>query len=1046
MAGKRPGVTTREIDLTRSKARTNAVRGIPAGLIGTSTQGPAFVPITFSSFQDFITFFGDTDGERFGPLAVKEWMRNATAGAFVRLLGVGDGKKRSATDGAVANGGFIVGQQLPQSGGLVGSNSYTETDAPGSGTLGRTFFLGCFMSESAGSTIFSDAGIQTYSKNVAHPIIRGVLFTPSGVVASLSSSQVTNNNPPTHVAGNIFGPGYMAGANLGDVITGSAGQDFVMILNGHKSTTDYPNAITASFDPTAAVGGSAASARYFARVFNTDPLLIEPAGHYLYAHYDIHPSLAVITGSGVGVSDGRGGLAPGPEGNRATLAFMLTGSMNRATSAASDSSNVGVPDFESFTDRFTTAKSPFVISQQLRGKNRNLFRVIARSDGNVLGDQGVEAAFKITIANVQAAESEKVNKFGKFDLLVRRFNDSDEEPDIKERFNGLDLDPSSDRYIARVIGDRRSFYDFDRKEGSQKLVVEGDYPNNSALICVEVSSDLRNDRLDDTAIPVGFRGLPHLVTSGTATDGSTTLAIILTGSFPTEAIANTVGITPDELARCVQPPVPFRESVANRENKPAESNRAKVGLTWGVQFEVKDVLGESNRNRSLDPSLISFVKHFPDFHTTNQNPIVSDNEGVVDLAGCVLDADRFNNNFFTLERVEAMTGSDNRPDPQNWSAARYRRNGALVGTLTDTAGQIGKGSRFLDPAKDFLPNVRSRNWLRFTFPIHGGFSGLNIFDKNKFKMTDTAARREMNDTSNESGVRSATVASIRKAIDVIEEKSDIDIQLLAIPGLRHTIITDYAIEAVERRFDALFIMDIEEKDTSNIFVTSSVQNADLSNTITQFRDRALDSSFAAAYFPDVVITDPSTRTNVQCPPSVAVLGAFALNDKIGHPWFAPAGFARGVLRSVLQTQFKLEESDLDDLYAVDINSIVARSHSPGAVIFGQKTLLATQTALDRINVRRLLINIRRVVRNVVNTLLFEPNRAQTLASFSAAVDPLLAKIQQQRGLTRYKIQIDTSTTTREDVQNNTIRGKIFLQPTRSGEFVSLDFTAGLENF
>ena len=109
------------------------------------------------------------------------------------------------------------------------------------------------------------------------------------------------------------------------------------------------------------------------------------------------------------------------------------------------------------------------------------------------------------------------------------------------------------------------------------------------------------------------------------------------------------------------------------------------------------------------------------------------------------------------------------------------------------------------------------------------------------------------------------------------------------------------------------------------------------------------------------------------------------------------------------------------------------------MVFGQKTLLAAQSALDRVNVRRLLIDVRRKVKKVANTLLFEPNREATLSRFSAAVTPILTQIQQQQGLDRFKVLIDTTTTTQADVENNTIRGKVFLQPTRAVEFISLDF-------
>jgi phage tail sheath protein FI len=416
----------------------------------------------------------------------------------------------------------------------------------------------------------------------------------------------------------------------------------------------------------------------------------------------------------------------------------------------------------------------------------------------------------------------------------------------------------------------------------------------------------------------------------------------------------------------------------------------------------------------------------------------------------VLDADRFNNNLFTLERVQVITGTDGVVDSTKWAAAKYSRNGVLSGSFISPDGltldPTGNpwGTRFLDPSKDFADDT-NKEYLNFTFPVYGGFDGLNIFDEDKFNMTDTAVRREMADRTNEFGVNSATVASVRKAIDIMAEKADVDIQLLVTPGFRHENITDYAIDAVERRFDALYIMDIEEKDDTATFVTSSAQIVGLSDTISRFKGRSLDSSFAAAYFPDVIIRDPEDGTYVRCPPSVAVLGAYALNDALGAPWFAPAGFSRGRLETVKETQVKLEDSNLDDLYSADINSLISRV-GPGVVIFGQKTLKAAAGSLDRINVRRLLINIRRQVRVIARDTLFpDTSLSETLANFSAAVTPLLSQIQQRRGLQGFRVMIDTSTTTQADVENYTIRGKILLQPTRSGEFVSLDFLTGFDD-
>jgi phage tail sheath protein FI len=305
-------------------------------------------------------------------------------------------------------------------------------------------------------------------------------------------------------------------------------------------------------------------------------------------------------------------------------------------------------------------------------------------------------------------------------------------------------------------------------------------------------------------------------------------------------------------------------------------------------------------------------------------------------------------------------------------------------------------------------------------------------------MSNVAVKREMDD-SNQGQTDGPTVAAYRKAVDIMGAKSDVDIQILTIPGLRHTAVTDYAIDAIENRFDAIYLMDIQERDNLNNVITSSYdQQVSVSNTITDFKNRSLDTSFAAAYFPDVVVQDPTTLSNVTCPPSVAVLGAFSYNDSVGYPWFAPAGFTRGALSAVDRAAVYLNRDNLDNLYDADINPLTAFPGT-GVVVWGQKTLQAAESSLDRINVRRLLIDIRRSVRAVANTLLFEPNRAETLDRFTSLVNPILQSVQERSGLDRFKVIIDTSTTTQADVENNTLRGKIFLQPTRTAEFIALDF-------
>jgi phage tail sheath protein FI len=183
----------------------------------------------------------------------------------------------------------------------------------------------------------------------------------------------------------------------------------------------------------------------------------------------------------------------------------------------------------------------------------------------------------------------------------------------------------------------------------------------------------------------------------------------------------------------------------------------------------------------------------------------------------------------------------------------------------------------------------------------------------------------------------------------------------------------------------------------------------------------------------------------QVPSSVVALGAFSTNDRIAYPWFAPAGFARGSLSTSTTAAVQLGRDGLDSLYQANINPIVSFQGSNGLIIWGQKTLYAQQSSLDRVNVRRLLLSLRRQVRQVAMRILFEQTLPATLARFSQLVNPILQKVQSQNGLDRYLVQIDATTTTQADFENKTIRGKIFIQPTKVLEYLSVDFVINNPN-
>jgi phage tail sheath protein FI len=987
------GVTATEIDI--SGPLTQEPTGVPACVIGTAKKGPAYVPITVANSKDFFTKFGTTDENMFGPYAVNEWLKNSNAATYLRVLGVGEGKKREA-DGSVARAGFTVGSELFDDDGSQVENPYANAN----GIPGRAYFIGAFMSESLGSTILSDAGLQgpssiTPGNTTSVPVLRGVLMAASGVLLTMSSSFGGAGDSDAPESTTVGAPATALGTTVGTVrlLDGSdSKQEFVLFLNGHKGTdAQYPNVITASFDMRAP--------NYFGNVFNKDPFKVQEAGYYLYTQWDIHPSQATVTGSVLTENAKVAAVNNGLE----ACAFITTGSLGY------NLGNSTTPNFEGFVDRFTHARSPWVISQKFGGSPQNLFRLHALDAGS-----GVSTSYKISIENITPS-NDQTNKYGTFDVVLRRWDDRDTLVVPLEQWRGLNLDPGSDRYISKVIGDTHVYYDFDRNEGSQKLVIDGNYGNSSNYVRVEVDSAVENMDISSVALPFGFRGPGHLVTSGSAPLASSDPESVLT--------------VDTALKRCITPPVPFRKSVVVGTGARAEVNPS---LYWGVQFEHNVSTTVSNNSNLKNESIKSFAKFFPDYSVDNMNVFVTDNTGEPDTAAHgIIDSDRFCRNLFTLENVQVVTGSSTLADSSKWKDAVYVRAGNIVANDTNKTKAFSSSD---------LTVQANRRFAKFTMFMQGGFDGTNIFDRDSSRINNIAVTYDL-DHSSRGRENGPSVKSYSKAIDIITHEENVDMQLLAIPGIRHSYITELASDAVRERFDALYIMDVEEYDNDGQLVESSGQDVSVARTSQFFKERSADNNFAAAYFPDVVTTDPVTGTNIVVPPTVAVLGVISQNDRLAQPWYAPAGITRGAAQGVLYPSVRLSKDNMDTLADARINPLVELNPGTGVVVWGQKTLQLANSSLDRINVRRLLIEIRRQVKDVSRSIIFEPNRSATLARFSAAITPRLTRIQSLLGLERFNVVIDSSTTTQQDIENLTIRGNIIVQPKNSIEQVSLEFVA-----
>jgi phage tail sheath protein FI len=252
--------------------------------------------------------------------------------------------------------------------------------------------------------------------------------------------------------------------------------------------------------------------------------------------------------------------------------------------------------------------------------------------------------------------------------------------------------------------------------------------------------------------------------------------------------------------------------------------------------------------------------------------------------------------------------------------------------------------------------------------------------------------------------------------------------MLVTPGLNkryHNTVTTKAITMAEGRGDCFYVMDCVDKDASVGTAISTVSG--------------MDSNYTATYYPWVKVDGATSPILV--PPSVVVPGAIAQSDAIsgGAEWFAPAGLNRGVLGRVRDVKIRLNQSERDRLYEAKINPIASFPGISNPCIWGQKTLQARSTALNRINVRRLLIAVKKYIASSSKYLVFEQNTTTTRNRFLNIVNPYLEGIQQRQGLYAFRVVMDESNNTPDVVDRNQLVGAIYLQPAKTAEFIVLDF-------
>jgi hypothetical protein len=616
---------------------------------------------------------------------------------------------------------------------------------------------------------------------------------------------------------------------------------------------------------------------------------------------------------------------------------------------------------------------------------QQLFQIIARDAGT-----NAQKSLKISIENLKSSTSLS-QPYGSFDLVIRRANDSDNVVRYVERFSNLTLNPADPNYIAAKIGDKYVEYD----STQSRLREYGEFDNLSKYIRVSMVDDVASGLTDARYLPFGVIGpdIPATVQmqtgSGAVTVANGKSSIVVTGSAAAGTFAKAgggnylAGGYTNHTCSITWPRVTLRVSAsAGNLGNPQDA-------FFGAQAAT--LLNGSRGSIVPDAGWTDFLRPFPAGLNGTLTPCWT----------------------FTMDDI--VTGS---------SATAYWQSGSRAAGTSATA--VGSWKTLLSTGYD-----------SFTAPLSDGFDGLRITEIEPFRNSAMTSATQFNNYA---------FNSIDQALNSISDPEVVEYNILTVPGVTQDTLNQKMIDVCEDRGDALAVLDLPDVYKPFTENTDSFKNriSTPSQTITALTPRQISTSYACTYYPWVQVRDPQVNRLLWVPPSVIALGVMANSEAKSEVWFAPAGFNRGGLTEgsagipVTGLTYKLTSKDRDSLYEASINPI-ASFPSEGIVVFGQKTMQVEPSALDRINVRRLMIFLKKRISVIASGLLFDQNVQVTWDRFLAQVNPFLSSVQSRLGLSEFRVILDDTTTTPDLVDQNIMYAKIFLKPARSIEFIAVDF-------
>jgi len=982
-----PGVFINEIDNSQIPREAEAVG--PA-VVGRLTRGPGLRPVTVGSFSEFVEIFGNPiaggqggdvwrEGNYMAPTyaayAAQAYLRNSSPVTVVRLLGVADPNADSTTDdGTVA--GAAAGWKTDNTLGTSGTTS--------GGAYGLYLFTSGSTQRDLRDTFDARPRAVRASTRTTGSLAAVWYFDNGGLILS-------GNAIPSTGSAKRGGIGATTGSAIAIKANNSNLMEFTALVYENQATSTTPTKIVFNFDRD--------SDRYIRKVFNTNPALCSAVNSkrrhfWLGESFDRHAKDT----HGATTTIGQGSLAA--DGSLYGVVVGLNG---------------GVGDWGIRNIDTQPSKTGWFISQDLTNDSSNynptnmqkLFKLVSLDDG----EWGAKN-LKVTITDIRKGSD--ANPYGTFTVVLRRVRDHDGAPQVIERFSQCDLNPNSNNFVAKKIGDM--YQEWDTTQNRYRMY--GNYLNQSSFVRVELDGDVENGASDPACLPAGFFGPPvpktvTLVTQGIKGMGLServgpevvltnntiidTSDILLSQSFNTSPISS----LPKAVTASIQHPrIPLR--VSSSDEGLSDQRQACFGIST-----------------YRTPSSTRFEESYLDLVIPGPASM-----GYYDKT-----AQSEHSFIFSLDDLMINnTSSHAALAPANANFAFYASGSRRVG-------------RSYTAERNSFSDLLETGFASFTAPLFGGFDGINIKQKDPFgdQVFGTSPKFKSNYAAH----------SIKRGIDSLSDPEAVEINMLSVPGVRQPLVTNRVLEVCESRADALGVIDIEKggyqpsSETTSNFKTRIANNS-VAEAVTAIKARNLNNSYGCAYFPWVKIYDSVNDAQVWVPPSVVAIGTFGSVERNSELWFAPAGFTRGGLSEgsaglpVVGVSQRLTSKERDDLYEQNINPI-ATFPAEGIVIFGQKTLQQTRSALDRINVRRLMIFVKKEISRIASRLLFDQNVQATWNRFRGQVEPFLDSVKARLGLTDFKVKLDETTTTPDLVDRNIMYAKIFLKPARAIEFIAIDF-------